>query len=432
MKSIRIRLLAWLMGSVTVVALAGAWGVYRSALVDADQLFDYQLRQLALSLRDQGVAQALPGPDESYDVVVQIWNEDGVQVYLSHPYSDLPARATLGFADVRTDSGDWRVFSMQLRGRTIQVAQPMSVRRDLARSHALRTLTPVLVLVPLLAVAVWLGVERALRPISGVAREVRARDPASLAPLPEERLPEEVLPLVQALNDLLRRLSIALGAQRAFVADAAHELRSPLTALGLQIQLLDRARDPQSRAEAAAKLAAGVERAARLVDQLLTLARSEPEAAERPGSPVRLDGAARQALSDVASLASARGVDLGLTDAEQAIVEGDAEALGVLIRNLADNAVRYTPCGGRVDVSVRRREGEAVLQVADTGPGIPAAERERVLARFYRMPGGDEGGSGLGLAIVKAIAQRHGGRIELGDAPGGGLLARVVLPAKAL
>jgi two-component system, OmpR family, sensor kinase len=312
------------------------------------------------------------------------------------------------------------------------VAQPVSVRRTLARAHAYRTLLPMLMLLPLLAVAVWLGVTRALRPIASVEREVRARDPASLQPLAEQGLPREIQPLVRSLNDLLQRLSAALAAQRSLVADAAHELRSPLTALRLQLRLLDRAADPAAQRQARARLLAGVERASHLVNQLLTLARSEPDASDCATLPVRLDQVARLAIADVAPLSDARGVDLGLAAADEAIVQGESEALRVLIRNLADNAVRHTPAGGRVDVTVRRARAEAVLAIADTGPGIPVAERARVLARFYRRAGEDEGGSGLGLAIVKAIAERHGGRIELDEAPGGGLLARAVFPARPL
>ena len=426
MNSIRVRILSWLLGCVTLVTIAAGWGVYRFALADADELFDYQLRQTALSLRDQGVAQASAGSSGSYEIVVQIWNEGGARIYLSHPYSDLPEQAILGFDDVHAESGDWRVFSVQVGGRTIQVAQPMSVRRELARTHALRSLLPVLVLLPLLAVALWFGVVRALGPMSVVAREVGARDPGLLAPLPEEQLPNEIVPLVRALNDLLLRLAAARDAQRAFVADAAHELRSPLTALRLQMQLHDRAPDSQARATALALLAAGIERASRLVDQLLTLARNESDATEGTKVRARLDEIARMAVGDVASFADARGVDLGLAVAEEATVNGDPDALRVLVRNLADNAVRYTPPGGRVDVRVLRREGGTVLEVADNGPGIPAAERERVFGRFYRGDGNDERGSGLGLAIVKAIAMRHDARVELDDARGGGLLARVV------
>jgi signal transduction histidine kinase len=428
MRSIRARLLSWLLGCVTLVALAAGWGVYRSALVDTDELFDYQLRQLALSLRDQGNVQALADPDESGDVVVQIWDDGGTRIYLSRPDSNLPDQATLGFQDLHTESGDWRVFGVQLRGRTIRVAQPTSVRHELARAHAARTLVPILVLLPLLAVALWFGVERALRPLSSVVREVRSRDSALLTPLSEEHLPEEIHTLVQALNGLLRRLSTALDAQRAFVSDAAHELRSPLTALSLQLQLLARAADPRALESARERLAAGVQRATHLVNQLLTLARNDPEASSRELVPVRLGETARQAVGDMAPLANAREVDLGLASADDVTLAGDPDALRVLMRNLVDNAVRYTPRGGRVDVSVARRGGEAVLEVADTGPGIPPAERERVFARFYRAQGSDEGGSGLGLAIVKTIAERHSGRVEFGSATDGGLVVRVVFP----
>jgi len=426
--SIRLRLLSWLLACVALVALAAGWGVYRAALLDADTLFDYQLRQLALSLRDQGVAQGLAGPGESYEVVVQIWDDSGERIYLSHPYSDLPQRATLGFEDVSSPSGGWRVYSVQMHGHTIQVAQPLGVRRELARAHALRTLVPVLVLLPLLAAALWFGADRALRPLLAMARELRARDPALLAPLADEGREAEIRPLVRALNDLLRRLAAALERQRAFVADAAHELRSPLTALKIQVQLLERAPDAAGRRNAGEQLASGIERASHLVEQLLTLARNDADSGGQPFVPVALGDAVREAIAEVAPLADARGVDLGLAGAEEVSVRGDAEALRILVRNLADNGVRYTPRGGRVDASVRAHGQEAVIEVADTGPGIPAAERARVFSRFYRGRVGEESGSGLGLAIVKAIAESHGGRVELASAPSGGLLVRAILP----
>ncbi|HUN70327.1 MAG TPA: histidine kinase dimerization/phospho-acceptor domain-containing protein, partial [Burkholderiales bacterium] len=390
----RLRLLCWLIGSVTLVAMAACWGVYQAVLIDTDALFDYQLRQTALSLRDQGAAPSLKGTEDTFDTVVQIWDEGGRRIYVSHPTSDLPQSAALGFADVHTRNGEWRAFGVRMRGRVIQVAQPVSVRRSLARAHAYRTLLPMLVLLPLLAAAVWLGVARALLPIASVERQVRARDPASLQPLADEGLPREIQPLVRSLNHLLERLSGALAMQRSFVADAAHELRSPLTALRLQLQLLERAPDRRSRRQAQERLAAGIERASHLVNQLLTLARSEPDAGDHPAAPVRLDETARLAIADVAPLADARRVDLGLAGAVEVTVQGESDALRVLARNLADNAVRHTPEGGRVDVTVRRARSEAVLEIADTGPGIPVAERARVLTRFYRRAGEQEGGSG--------------------------------------
>jgi signal transduction histidine kinase len=427
-RSIRLRLTAWMLVCVAVVAVAAAWGVYRSALVDVDELFDYQLRQLALSLRDQGVVSPFADPDDSVEIVVQIWDDSGTRLYLSHPRLDLPQRAIIGFANIRIDGADWRVYSVRLSRRTIQVAQPMSVRLALARSHAFRTLLPVVVLLPLLALALWIAAQHALRPMSTLARDVRARDPALLAPIPEAWLPEELLPLVRALNDLLRRLAAALEAQRAFVADAAHELRSPLTALKLQAQLYDRSTDPVERSKASAQLAAGIDRASHLVEQLLMLARSDPAAAETPRAQVRLDEASRLAIADVVALAASRGVDLGLSAPEAVPLRGDFDALRVFVRNLVDNAVRYTPRSGHVEVLVARRGHDVVVEVSDTGPGIPPAERERVFARFHRSGMQQEPGTGLGLAIAKAIVERHLGRIELVDAPGGGLLARAIFP----
>ena len=271
------------------------------------------------------------------------------------------------------------------------------------------------------------------------ARPLAAR--ARLRPLNEAGLPTEVAPLVHALNGLLDRLDRALDAQRAFIADAAHELRTPLTAVHLQAQLAERATTDAERSAALAELRAGLERATRLVEQLLTLAREEPGVSERPFAPVNVTEVAREVLAEYAPIAAARGVDLGLAQgsaaaASDALVDGDANALRTLVSNLVDNAVRHTPAGGRVDVAAQRDGADGLLTVRDSGPGIPASERERVFDRFYRVPGEAAAGvtgSGLGLAIVKRIADRHGATVSLGPGltgPGGeGLGVTVRLPA---
>jgi signal transduction histidine kinase len=221
---------------------------------------------------------------------------------------------------------------------------------------------------------------------------------------------------------MLERLGHAFDGQRAFVADAAHELRSPLTALKLQAQLVRRAPDEAARAAAIDALVAGVDRATRLVEQLLTLARQEPGAAATPLQNVVLAPLARQVLADAAPLAQARGSTLALQADEQATLQGDPAALAVLLRNLVDNALRYTPAGGRVEVAVVRDGAAVQLRVDDSGPGIPAAERERVFERFVRgSSAAPETGSGLGLAIVRSIALRHGAMLRLMDSPLGGL-----------
>jgi len=273
---------------------------------------------------------------------------------------------------------------------------------------------------------VWLIVGRGLAPLGRITRWVGERRPDDLAPLPDSGVPQEVQPLVTALNDLLGRLHQALQAQRAFVADAAHELRTPLAALNLQAQLLGRAGNDNERHEALAELQAGLRRATRVVEQLLTLARSEPGGEERPPQPVNLAELARNVTARHLPLAEAKHIDLGIAHIDDhAIIPGDATTLETLLSNLVENAVRYTPDGGRIDVTVGSDHRETWLEVADTGPGIPPAERERVFDRFYRQLGTREPGSGLGLAIVRTIARRHGATVTLLDNPGGGLRVRV-------
>jgi signal transduction histidine kinase len=247
-------------------------------------------------------------------------------------------------------------------------------------------------------------------------------------PVPATHLPPEVAPLIQELNRLLARVQKAFATQRAFIADAAHELRSPLTAVRLQLQLLDRASNGEARAEARAQLGAAVDRATHLIEQLLTLARAEP--GEAPVKPLllKLESIAAEAIAETHAFALARNIDLELQNDGQPQVLGDPASVRTLVRNLVDNAVRYTPEGGQVLVRTRATPSGATLDVIDNGPGIPPEERERSFDRFFRRAASPDGGSGLGLAIVKAIAEAHGARVALNDAPGGGLHVSVAFP----
>ena len=435
MSSLRARLLAWLLAGVVFVGAGGGWVVYRNALGEADAFFDYHLRQTALILRDQPVeyllAPQFPAADAAYDFVVQVWSLDGVRVYLSRPHAVLPQITTLGFATVSTSEGRWRVFGVQALTKVIQVAQPMSVRQQRAAELALQTLKPFALLLPVLALLIWLAVGHALEPLQRLTALVKARRVDALDSLPDTRLPDEVQPLVSALNDLLGRLRAALERERAFMADAAHELRTPLTALHLQMGMLARASGDDERAAAMETLSAGVQRAIRLVEQMLALARQEPRA-EAQRVAVRLDDLAREVVAELVPLADAGRIDLGVSAAQPASVHGDGEALRTLLRNLVDNAVRYSPAGGRVDVSVEEAAGDARgarLTVSDDGPGIPVAERARVFDRFYRRAGTAPPGSGLGLSIVTTIAAGHGATIALTDGPSGkGLTVTVSFP----
>lgn len=429
MTSLRNRLLVFLLGLAALAAAVVAMGTYRAVLGETDALFDYHLRQMALLLRDQGAtpAEAVAAIDaQPFDYVVQIWSADGAEIYSSHPEPTplLPPRALLGYSNVEVGGATWRVYSVVTRSRVIQVGQPLALRRSLAARAALRSVTPLLLAAPLVALAVWALVGVSLAPLRPLAALLRTRAAESLEPLPDAGLPAEVAPLVVALNALLLRLQGAFGAQRAFVADAAHELRSPLTALKLQIELLGRS---GTAPQAVAELAAAMQRAQRLVEQLLALARAEPGGAESARMPTDLAEAARQAVADAVPLAATRGTRLELDAPQPLQVLGDAQALRVLVRNLVDNAVRYAGPGAQVQVSLQAQGLQAVLRVDDSGPGIPPAERERVFARFYRRDGQPEPGSGLGLAIVQAVAQRHGAGVALAESPLGGLRVEIRL-----
>ena len=442
MTSIRRELLFWLLTGLSVAVATAAVGTYLRARVEANELFDHQLQEMVASLTDAPFGAAPDGAagngagDDA--LVVQIWDRNGVRLYLSQPQRVLPQHAQLGFTNVHTGEGDWRVFSALAGNQVVQVAQPMHARRALAASMALRTIVPLLAMLPVLGLLIWLIIAQGFKPLERVAAAVAKRSPTLLEPLAERDLPAEVQPLVHSLNDLLDRLREALSSQRTFIADAAHELRTPLTAVHLQAQLAERAATDAERRAALGDLKAGLERATRLSEQLLTLAREEPGVAERPFTPVDVHALARDVIQELAPLA-AKSIDLGLiepaTPSGPSIVSGDAQALSTLVSNLIDNALRYTPSPGRVDVAVAREGDRIVLTVRDSGPGVPATERARVFDRFYRgahVSSAGERGSGLGLAIVKRIGERHRAEISMGQGiDGAGLGVSVRFPAVA-
>jgi two-component system OmpR family sensor kinase len=434
--SLRARLLWFVLAAILLTAIAQAVSAYRSALAQADEIFDYHMQQMAMALR-VGVQARGPGAaendvlDESdADFAVQVWTSDGLQVFQSTTRAALPEKAVLGFSNVQARGTTFRVFSMQSRSQVIQVAQDMAVRREMASTLALRTVAPIALMAPLLMIVVWWIVSASLAPVSRVRRQISERQADDLSAVSEAGLPAEVRPLVHELNLLFRRVHQAFDAQRNFVSDAAHELRSPLAALKLQAQGLQRATDDAGRELAVGRLMSGIDRATRLVEQLLVLARQQAnQAGATPPGPVVLAEIVRLELAEALPAAQLREIDIEIGHADEATVAGHADALRVLVRNLLDNAIRYTPHGGRVEVTIRCREGAVVLSVEDSGPGVPEADRVRVLDRFYRIAGTQTTGSGLGLAIVKSIAELHDAKVALERSPLlGGLRAAVHFP----
>ena len=431
------------MAILGIMVLQGVFA-YRNALEQTDTLFDYQMQQTAFALRAglpvdaKGRPQGTPPEDENHEFIVQVWTNEGLRIFESALGDALPQMAVLGFANIPVRGTIYRVFSLQTRSQVIQIAQDMRVRQALAREAAWRSLLPVVLLLPLLALIVWWVIRHSLTPVQRVRRELALRQPQDLVPVAEEELPDEIRPLVQELNSLLLRVRLAFEAQQNFVADAAHELRSPLAALKLQLQLLHKAQDKDEQATAEMHLAQGIERASRLVEQLLDLARQE--SAEQAASTERVDlrQLVEQALADAAPAAHAKGIDMGLSEDPQQqsafTVDADAQALKVLLRNLLDNAVKYVPAGGRVDIGWHSDAQGRSLVVEDSGAGIEVSERQRVLQRFVRGSdaAGKAGGSGLGLAIVQSIAQASGAELLLDASPQlGGLRVRVRWPKKS-
>ena len=435
--SLKQRLLAFVLAAIVLAALAQAVTAYRGALRQADDMFDYHLQQMAFSLRGglplTPFQERDPGLEDD-DFVVQIWGPDGAQLYRS-AHALLPPRAVLGFSDLTVGGTRYRVYSLQSPLQTIQIAQDMSARQARASALAVRAVLPILLLAPLLMLAVWWAITRSLAPIERTRQQVATRAANDLSALPEAGLPDEVRPLVDELNQLFGRVRTAFETQKNFVADAAHELRSPLTALKLQAQALRRVQDQGAHDAALVRLEQGIERAIRLVEQMLSLARQETDAvAADPASVLDLNALVRQAITDALPLAGGRRIDLGLAEAAApAQIRAESDALLTLMRNLIDNAIKYTPEGGRVDVSTGTAGALAWLSVEDSGPGIPEAERERVFDRFYRAETGvGAAGSGLGLAIVKTIADQASGRVLLTRSERlGGLAVRVEFPAAA-
>lgn len=434
--SLRAQLLVGLLALLLVALSIGGVASYRIASAEAGALLDRQLEQTALALRDRATGESAAAVEVPTDleVVIQIWDAFGSRVFASDPTLPAPSRTGPGFSTVRTPSGAWRVFVIPAGNALLQVAQPLDQRNRVAANIAVRVALPFALVLPALALAGWWWIGTRLRPLDRLARSVQSREARALAPIVADDVPTEARPLIDALNALLARLDDALRVQREFIADAAHTLRTPLAAVKMQAQIAQRTDDAQARAAALSTLDAGVQRASRLVQQLLDFARVD---AQSQAAPVRtaFDAVelARDTVTAFESLAHARGIDCGLAHSEPAApIHADRDAIRTLLENLIDNALRYTPRGGRVDVGVAPGHDGVTLAVDDSGPGIAPEQRARLIERFARgeHPHAIDG-AGLGLAIVDQIARRHGAALTLGDSALGGLRAAVTLPLVA-
>lgn len=402
--------LAWVILVTGLVAAAVSFGF---GYVDAQELQDDALRQIA-SLAPRGMASG-DRESESRILVVRLPSDARPEW--------IPTNVAPGFHTFE-GSERMRAFVRALpAGETLVVAQATNVRDELALNSAMHTLVPLIILLPLLAGLTVRIVARQLAPVRKLARDLDRQPADRLETLPDADVPDEIASFIHAINRLLERVNRLTGEQRRFVADAAHELRSPLAALLLQAQNVEGAQSLDESRERLVPLRGGIERARRLTEQLLNLAKTQ--SAEPAPAKVELASFARELIAEFLPVARARGIDLGMDGGEGIHVRGTPQMLRMIVGNALENALRHTPAGGEVTLRIAAEAGDSLVEVIDSGPGIPASERERVFDAFHRGERSGGEGSGLGLAIARDAATRLGGHVSLHDTPAGtGLVFR--------
>ena len=432
MGSIRSRLLVSLILVELTAGLISAWVAFSNALNEFNGFLDGELKQTAEAMAARGSvhpdAVTVAGYSPEKRILIQVYESKTNALYLSDRQPALPILEKQGFSALQFNGEQWRVFTIASGSEIIEAAQPISIRTKLAATASLRILQPLLFSIPLSAILIWLLVGQGLAPLDKTARSVSRRTPSSLEPLETNGLPRELLALVNAINNLLRRLSSSLEAQKRFASDAAHELRTPLTAIKLQAQLAQRAPTPEQRNKYFSRLNDGIARATRLIEQLLTIARLDPESARRPFASVSLPRLLETVKEEMETISSQKHISISI-DAQPVETFGNPDALTQMVANLTDNAIKYTQENGHILLRTFERDGMAVIQVSDDGPGISEADRKRIFERFYRALGTRVAGNGLGLAIVARIVDIHRGRIQVLDGPEGkGTTFEIVLP----
>ena len=436
MCSIRRAMMLWLVPLFLAVGTMAAVISYWSFSRMVNTFMDEQMQQLATALADNQTIQPMPLDAERVlkwgAYVVQTYDPTGVKKVTSWPDLTLGLQSTAGFHDVEHEGRGWRVYTLpayQSGSHAVQVLQSDGFRAKLAAERAGAAVAPILLLLPLSMFALWVVARAMSRALQDIARQAARQDEHTISELSVKNIPSEIAPMVSSFNSLLRRLRDAFATQRRFVQDAAHELRTPIAAIGLQMENMRHDMNCPAAESRFAQLESGVRRAQRLVDQLLRLSRQEAAGADGPAI-VDLRTQLRESMNTLIGLADQRNIDLGFVGADSGstpitmhCASGDLRSL---LDNLIENALRYTPEGGVVDVRLLQEQGRVAVEVVDTGPGIPQELLPRVFDRFFRVPGNGANGSGLGLAIAKASAQRAGLLLTLRNREDrSGLIARI-------
>ncbi|MDH3690052.1 MAG: ATP-binding protein [Gammaproteobacteria bacterium] len=451
--SIRFRLLLGLTVVIISIWVLVVIATYHGAKSEVRALFDTQLEQSArVAMRtllglptanDEIKPESTISPPEAEqeqhaqyrkNLVVQVWNDKG-ELFLHSQDAPLFPLSTVraGFANSMINDTIWRTFSFEdkAHGLTIQAGEPYSVRDYLTQHVVIQTLYPIIIGLPIVTLLIWFAVGKGLTPLRKLAKEVGERDPDNLASIRAPYAPNEVQPLVDELNSLLQRLDDKIEKERRFTGDAAHELRTPLAGLKAQAEVALGARNKQERQKALTNISTGVDRASHLVDQLLTLSRLDESASIDDGNVNLLD-TVRTVIADLLPYANEKSTDISLEHhgQGQSWIRGNKEAMYILLRNLVDNAIRYSPEHSLVTVSLGRRDDSNVIAVQDQGQGIPVQDRQRVFDRFHRRSNSEAYGTGLGLSIVKRVIDLHNGKVTLRQGTNGsGLSVEVMFPS---
>jgi two-component system sensor histidine kinase QseC len=443
-RSVRRQLLVLLLTAVSVAWIVAATASFRDARHEVAEVLDAHLAQTASLISVQRDGDERQDEDEvdtehapvlhryGRRVMFQVWRNGTTLGLHSQHAPDMPLSTVRdGFSDATIAGTTWRVFSTwDARSRVlVQVAEQTHERDELATAVARNFVVPLAITLPLLGLVIWVAVGRATESLTHINRQVASRSADNLTALDVADAPAEIGALVTSLNQLFERVHGLIDQERRFTADAAHELRTPLAGIRAQAQVALGASGDGERAHALAGVVAGCDRAAHTVEQMLTLARLAPDAVSFQPVPVELAAVLKDTISDLASAALAKEIDIELTQDKHVLVSGDAGLLAILFRNLIDNALRYSTPATRVAIQVESEGGEALVRITDAGPGISASERANIGRRFYRAPGTQAPGSGLGLSIVHRILELHRGRMRL-DAPPteSGLQVTVALP----
>ncbi|WP_448953925.1 ATP-binding protein [Labrys neptuniae] len=430
--SLRWSSLIAIAATLLVIGIVAASISYFAVRREAHRFLDKQLEQVAVyALEARNLRPAIIGPrNREDDLLVQVWDAGNPVPRSTNPAIAIPRNGGTGFTDETADGHVWRVYTLIEGERTAQIAQQIEGRTELAEHAALGAVLPIIVLIPVAGLFLGLVIYFVTRPLGRIAATLSQRTAADTTPIPLAGVPSEVLPLVKAMNALLARLQQTLERQHRFISDAAHELRTPLAALALQIGNLRPLAKGKALTGRLDDLEAGARRATHLTNQMLQLARLEAGAERRQRQPLDLAALARDCVAEIEPLAAAKGLKLSLHDGGAVPLTGEPRELRALITNLIDNAVRYTPAGGEVSVESFTGAGQGI-RIRDTGPGLAADEIERVFERFFRVAPQHVEGTGLGLSIARSIAVGHGLALTLANRTDrSGLVAELALPAE--